>query len=78
MLKSFTEHPAAVGETYSEHCVSAWGFGLRMIGAGLACCMHGLFPFLCKTTGSRAIAQLHDCMIANRIKQAGKPDLSLR
>ena len=64
--KLFTEHPASVGETYGEHLVMASGFGLRMIGGGIACLIHGLLPFLFVETGSKKIAELHDTMVANR------------
>lgn len=56
---SFTDHPAAVGETYGQHMGFAMGVGGRMILAGLACMMHGLFPFLFERTGSRTILALH-------------------
>jgi hypothetical protein len=59
MLDAFTRHPAAVGETYGEHFVFATGVGRRMILAGLACMMHGIFPFLFERTGSRTILDLH-------------------
>ena len=65
----FTEHPEAVGETYGEHLVMASGFGLRMIGAGLACLVHALLPFLFVKTGSIAIAELHQRMVTNRSRK---------
>ncbi|HEX6092214.1 MAG TPA: DUF6356 family protein [Dongiaceae bacterium] len=58
-IDAFTRHPAAVGETYTEHFAFATGVGGRMILAGLACMMHGLFPFLFERTGSRTILDLH-------------------
>lgn len=67
-LRAFTDHPASVGESYFGHLRQAAGFGLRMIGAGFACLMHGLFPFLCITTGSDAMARLHAEMAARRAK----------
>jgi hypothetical protein len=63
---SFTEHPAAVGESYFEHLRSAFAFGLAMILGGVACLMHGVLPFFHTTTGSRAVARLHDRMVINR------------
>ena len=66
--RAFTEHPQSVGETYGEHLAHASGFGLRMIAGGIACLLHGIFPFLCVETGSRQIAALHDRMVANRVK----------
>lgn len=58
-LALFTRHPASVGETYGEHLRQAASFGGPMILAGLACLVHGLFPFLFARTGSDAIRRLH-------------------
>jgi len=66
LARVFTEHPASVGESYSRHCVCAFGFGARMVGAGIACMIHALLPFLFVRTGSRTITELHERMIANR------------
>ena len=66
---SFTEHPASVGETYTEHMASAWSFSGRMALGALACFAHGLFPFLCTSTGSGIIKELHGRMILNRTRQ---------
>ena len=62
----FTDHPTSVGESYSEHLLTASGFGLRMVLAGLACMVHALLPFLFVKTGSVQISTLHDRMVANR------------
>ncbi|WP_269715592.1 DUF6356 family protein [Caulobacter sp. NIBR2454] len=59
MIESFTRHPAQVGETYGGHMRTAFGFGFTMIGAGLACVLHGLFPFLFVRTGSQCVERLH-------------------
>jgi hypothetical protein len=66
MSNPFTDHPHHVGETYLQHLRFASGFGLKMIGGGLACVIHGLFPFLFTTTGSRTIRGLHDIITAPR------------
>lgn len=66
LIRAFTEHPASVGETYTEHLARAACFGGRMVGAGLACMVHALLPFLFVRTGSQAVAELNDRMIANR------------
>jgi hypothetical protein len=65
---SFTEHPASVGETYCEHLVSAFHFSFDMICGGVACFVHGLFPFLFMNAGSSKIRSLHERMILNRGK----------
>lgn len=67
---SFSEHPAAVGETYLEHMGVATGFGLSMIVGGFACLVHGILPFAFTSTGSRTIVRLHDRMVANRTRAA--------
>ena len=65
----FVEHPRSVGETYAQHMRSAFGVGAAMIGAGLACLVHGLLPFLFVRTGSRQITVLHERMVAGRAKR---------
>ena len=60
----FTEHPRAVGETYFQHQRVAFGFAFTLLGAGLAAAVHGLVPSLFETTGSRAVARLHERMAA--------------
>lgn len=69
LLALFTEHPASVGETYLQHLVSATGFSLHMIGCGFCCLIHGLLPFLFVRTGSNAVVELHDRMVANRARR---------
>ena len=58
VVAAFTDHPAAVGESYGEHFVFASGIGLKLIGAGCAALLHGLFPFLFKTTASGVVLGL--------------------
>ena len=65
-LRPFTRHPASVGESYLEHLVMAVCFGARMIGAGLACLVHGVLPFLFVRTASHAVTELNDRMIRKR------------
>ncbi len=66
-LKSpFTEHPASVGESYTEHMEMAGGFGIRMLAGGAACLVHAILPFLFVKTGSSIIAGLHDRMVVHR------------
>jgi len=73
MANPFTDHPASVGESYVEHMGTALSFAVPMLLAGLACALHGLFPFLFRTTGSRTIAALHDRMLVNRVKPGRVP-----
>jgi hypothetical protein len=64
----FLDHPESVGETYFQHLITASSFAGRMLWGGLACFLHGLFPFLCVKTGSGIIAQLHSSMLVHRAK----------
>lgn len=70
----FTEHPRSVGETYFEHMGSAFSFGWRMVAAGIACLLHGLFPFLFVKTGSAAVHHLHQRMITHRSRHHAAPE----
>jgi len=55
----FTAHPRDVGESYLQHAVFACRYGVKMTAGGLAAVVHGLCPFLFKTTGSRITRELH-------------------
>jgi hypothetical protein len=74
-MSVFTKHPASVGETYFEHLETASSFGSRMIVAGTACMLHGIFPFLFVTTGSQTVKHLHERMITHRSRVKAAPEL---
>jgi hypothetical protein len=76
LFAAFTRHPRSVGETYGEHFLFASRFGLRMINGGVACVVHGLFPFLFVRTGSRTVLDLHARMTGARAPAvpAGMPE----
>ena len=76
LQRLFTEHPASVGETYVEHLVRATCFGGRMVAAGLACMLHALLPFIFVRTGSEAITELNERMLAT--KRAGAARAAVR
>lgn len=62
----FFAHPRSVSESYGEHLMVAGGFGLTMIGAGLACMIHAIVPAMFVKTGSGVIENLHRRMVRNR------------
>ncbi len=64
--KIFLEHPADVGESYGEHLREASGFGLKMVGGGIACMIHALVPALFVTRGSATVAGLHETLVRKR------------
>lgn len=73
MKRLFTEHPASVGESYFEHMGMAGWFAFRMLGGGIACLVHAVLPFLFVRTGSAVITDLHDRMVANRVRPGRTP-----
>jgi hypothetical protein len=72
----FLDHPRSVGETYLAHQRQAFGFGLSMIGAGLACMLHGLIPAMFLHTGSEMVTRLHHRMVVNRTAPRGPTALA--
>jgi hypothetical protein len=66
----FTAHPRDVGETYLAHGLFACRFGAKMTAGGLAALLHGVFPFLFQTTGSRITRELHATLEASAPRQA--------
>ena len=66
MSNPFSRHPRSVGESYVEHMGQAWSFALPMVGAGLACLIHGLLPFAFERTGSSCIEALYARMTVRR------------
>lgn len=62
----FLDHPASVGESYTEHFGVAWGFGARMIAGGVGAVVHAFLPFLCTTRASTTIGTLHAELVTKR------------
>ena len=58
MRNPFTAHPHDVGETYAQHAVFAVRYGLKMAVGGIAATVHGVLPFLFRTTASRITDEL--------------------
>jgi len=70
----FTEHPASVGESYTQHFAHALSFGTAMLWGALACLVHAVFPWLCTTVASRTVVRLHSQMVTSRPKpRVNKP-----
>jgi hypothetical protein len=58
ILTESRHHLRACRENYLEHLKFASRAGAAMVGAGLACMVHGLLPGLFETTGSRTVKSL--------------------
>ncbi len=68
LMRRFIEHPAAVGESYTEHCCHAASFGWAMLCGACACLVHAVLPWVHTTTGSQMVTRLHHRMVLNRSK----------
>lgn len=55
----FTRHPREVGESYGEDMGRAAASGLKLIGCGIACLVHAVFPFLFEHSASERVRELH-------------------
>lgn len=62
LQRLFTEHPAALGETYPEHMRASLGYAVPLLGAALAAFAHAFCPFLFQTTASRTVRRLYERM----------------
>ena len=76
MGNPFTSHPHSVGESYAEHALFACRYGARMTLGGLAAMLHGLFPFLFQTTGSRITRELAAILDASAARAAARREPS--
>ena len=64
--KLFLDHPAEVGESYTQHFMVASGFAVTMILGGLGALVHAFIPAWCKTKGSTTINHLHKRIVDAR------------
>jgi hypothetical protein len=70
LRRLFTEHPDAVGESYTEHMAVALSFAGPLLVAGLAALVHAFLPFLCVTTASATVKRLYARMTNRTPKPA--------
>jgi len=72
----FTAHPHSVGESYLEHGLFACRYGAKMTAGGLAALLHGVFPFLFQTTGSRITRELNASLDESRARAAAAKEMA--
>lgn len=58
ITQAFKDHPTSVGETYVGHAKQANRIGWLMIGTGICCLVHAVFPFFFTRTASQRIRYL--------------------
>ena len=76
MKNPFTAHPNSVGESYLEHGLFACRYGVKMTVGGLAALLHGIFPFLFQTTGSRITRELNATLEESRARAAARKEIA--
>jgi hypothetical protein len=74
MTNPFTTHPRMVGESYLEHGMFACRYGAKMTLGGLAAFVHGVFPFLFQTTGSRITRELNEILEQSAARARARRD----
>lgn len=73
-MNPFTRHPASVGESYGRHFGVATRFGATMIVGGIGAILHGVFPWLFETTGSRTVTRLYQQITGRGPDRQGADD----
>jgi hypothetical protein len=66
LKRLFTEHPAAVGESYFDHMRVALSFAVPLGLAACAALVHAFLPFLFVTTASTTVRRLYARMTNRR------------
>jgi hypothetical protein len=56
------EHPRSLGMSWAGHGVGAVAIGARLVGAGLACVVHGVVPGIFTQTAGKTITRMYDHM----------------
>lgn len=60
MLDKCQKHLNHAHESYFQHLCFASVFGARLIFGGIGAILHGIFPAVFQTVGSRTVFALHD------------------
>ena len=60
IAKLFTDHPAAVDETYFEHMAFAGRFAGLLFLAGTMALVHAFLPFLFEKSASGIVRRLYE------------------
>ena len=66
LARLFQDHPQSLGMSWAEHGFGAVAIGVRMVGAGVACIVHAVFPALFTETAGRTVVDLHEQMIRRK------------
>ena len=62
MKNIFKQHPNSIGETYLQHFVKAFGFGVKLILIAVQVFIHAVFPWCFEHSTSDQISKLNDIL----------------
>jgi hypothetical protein len=62
MKNIFKDHPNAVGETYFQHFLKSFGFGIKLILIAIIAFTHAIFPWCFEHSASNRISKLHNAL----------------
>ena len=62
MKNIFKDHPNSVGETYFEHFLKSFIFGMKLIFIALGAFVHAIFPWCFEHRTSDRIKKLNDIL----------------
>lgn len=66
MLRPFTDHPASVDETYTDHMTMALSFAGSLSLAAVCALVHAFLPFVFQKTSSTIVTRLYERMVTKR------------
>ena len=62
MKNIFKQHPNSIGETYLQHFVKAFGFGVKLILIAVRVFIHAVFPWCFEHSTSDQFSKLNDIL----------------
>lgn len=62
LSQRFTDHPSSVDESYGEHLRVALHFSKELAGASVRAAVHAFLPWMCCSSASSRVKQLHEEM----------------
>jgi hypothetical protein len=66
MKNIFTDHPNAVGETYFQHFIKSFSFGIKLVSIAAIAFIHAIFPWYFEHSASNRISKLNDVLQARK------------
>jgi Family of unknown function (DUF6356) len=69
----FTDHPHAVGESYTQHFGVAMRYSGKLFAASFCAFVHALLPFAFEKTASTMIRKMVDDMNSRHAPTGAKP-----